>query len=326
MKDHLNQINEALQRHGHCFLPGIGLLYIVHKPAQQDFQENKLYSPLQQIALDTQQKNGEKFFSIEQQLMLSNGLSEEEAKKRWEELRDQIREKLSTGSSVALEKLGYLNLDEERRIQFVQDNDPLIFYEPVSIAPLKKPVLETKAGSPDIEEKASQEIAQQAEVVSPPLPVSEKSNAGGKLKIGPSWWIAVSIVALLIVGWFIYKGTIQRKGEKLALKQKLDSSAVTAVTPTIDSLKQVSDSIDKANDSISYLIVIAVYKNKDKAEHQYKRMKGWGHPVVLKRKDSNTYEMALSFSSLPFDTATNLERMKRTYGSKAFIEYNASVN
>lgn len=325
MKSYLDQINEALQKHGHCFLPGLGLLHVIHKPASQNFQENKLYPPSQQIVLGTQQKNDEKFFSIEQQLMFSHQLSAEEAKKEWEKIRDQIKEKLSTGSSIALSNLGYLNLDEERRIQFIQDKDPLTFYDPV---PIDLPEKRAEGARSEPAAAAGSEAS-----IPPPEPqpfpdnldAFQKPEAEKKSRMGPSWWIAGSIIALLIVAWFIYKGTMQRKGKKIALEQHIDSAATPATTPVIDSLKQVSDSIDLAHDSISYLIVIAIFHNKNKAKHQYEKMRGWGHPVVLKNKDSNTYEMAMPFTSLPGDTTANLEQMKITYGSHAYIEYDTTV-
>lgn len=257
--------------------------------------------------------------------MQMHQISKEEAKKSWEKTLVQIKEKLSTGSSIALGNIGWLNLDEEGQISFVSEQDVLSFYNPVPL-PSRKSSL-TKSGPT---EKATAIDSNEAAARQPPRAdtlnmLQADPYASQKLKSKAAWWIVGSILALLVVGWFIYKGTEKRKGEKKAIQHVIDSATNKKGTLVIDSLKRISDSMDlvrkKANDSIHYHIVFAIYHQKEKAEHQYKKMKGWGHPVVLIKKDSSLYELAMNFTSLPADTTVNLVQMMKTYGGKAHIEY-----
>lgn len=329
MQTFSNDISDTLQLQGQCFLPGIGLLHIVRSPAEKSYQENQLNPPSYEIVLDPSIRGGLPASSIERRIADVHGIPIEEATKRWEETAAEIREKLSTGSSVALEGLGFLNIGEEGNISFVGTHVPSPIYTSLSLASLKEMAGRAAAPKPTDPETQQPETAQ-GDVTDNPAswePVdgpAEDMEPGRQPK--PRWWIIGSIVVLILVGWFTYRGTMQRRKRatnisRILQKQHVPASQRLAVR---DSLALKSDSIGNApagDDSIHYFIVIATYKNEDRALRQYKKMRNWGHPVELRTTDSLTYKLAFHVTSLPVDTTVNLVNMMKLYGEKTHIEY-----
>ena len=321
MQTYSQEINDALQQYGHCLLPDIGLLYIIRSPAERSYRDNKLYPPSFHISLDPGTQSGRSSFSIVRQIAHAHSLSPEEAEKAWTETAAAIKKKLSTGSSVELTGLGWLNLNEEGQPSFTEARFTPI-YEPLPTDFIPKPpkAVAAPAVLPDEQNEDPAEILPAESNLT--IPSDEKAWRS----INPRWWIAGSIIALLLVGWFTYKGTIQRREKASALREILNEERLSRQTATADSLALLSaDSAGKhqpaENDSIHYKIIIAVYNNKSRALHQFNKMRNWGHPVVLDTQDSVTYKLAMPFTSIAADTTVNLVNMMKLYGNKVHIEY-----
>lgn len=319
-------ISDTLQLQGQCFLPGIGLLHIVRSPAEKSYQKNQLAPPSYEIVLDPTHRGGKPEISVEQRIADTHGMTLPEAQKAWKATADQIREKLSTGSSVELEGLGLLNIGEEGIISFVGTHIPSPVYDTISLESIKRltgksavvtaPAV-TDAGTEDksIEEVHSSEQGEAA------LPAPESTR-----QPRPRWWIVGSIVVLILVGWFTYRGTMQRRKHATHIAKILHKADApeSRKLPRTDSLALLADTVGTqvtGNDSIHYFIVIAEYKDENRALRQYKKMRNWGHPVELRTLDSVTYKLALPVTSLPGDTTIQLVNMMKLYGEKTHIEY-----
>ena len=131
METYATEINEALQKYGRCLLPGIGLLEVIYHPAERSFRDNTLQPPTFELILSHDYNQKDKTSSVIGELALSHSFTEEEATHNWENTRDAIKEKLSTGSSVPLEGLGWFNLDEEGHITFASSLKTSLFYQSV---------------------------------------------------------------------------------------------------------------------------------------------------------------------------------------------------
>jgi hypothetical protein len=320
-------MNDALQQYGHCLLPDVGLLFIIRNPSSRSYQDNKIHPPVYEISLIPLSGKDDKFYSIIQQIAFSHSLPEEEAALKWSEAASAIREKLSTGSSVELPGIGLLNLDNDRRITLDEERSPISVYGPVSLDEIKsfsipKAESTTEASpskdSPQMEEQPEKDIS----------PTIHKRNK--RRREMASWWIAATIIALLVVGWLTYKGTIKRN-EKVAVIKSIIAKDTTKYLAKSDSLNLSKDSVLQENsmrrpDSIHYTIIFGVYDNKEKAMHQYHKMKDWGHPVVLLAKGVSTYELGMPFITLPSDTTVSLVSMMKLYGDKVHIEYDSAVS
>lgn len=317
-------MNNALQQYGHCLLPDVGLLYIVRNPSFISYQENKIYPPAYEISLIPLSGKEEKFYSIIQQIAFSHSLPEEEAALKWSEAASAIREKLSTGSSVELPEIGLLNLDNDRRITLEGEKSLISVYQPVSLDEIKSfSIPKTASIAEESPAKDSpQKEEQQEKNISPAIRKRNKRR-----REMASWWIAATIIALLVVGWLTYKGTIKRN-EKVAVIKSIIAKDTTKYLAKSDSLKLSKDSVLQENtmrhDSIHYIIIFGVYDNKEKAMHQYHKMKSWGHPVVLLTKGVSTYELGMPFITLPSDTTVSLVSMMKLYGDKVHIEYDSA--
>jgi hypothetical protein len=306
-------------------LPDIGLLHLIRNVAKRSYQENKLYPPSFAVALNPLDRPDPSLYSVVSQIAFSQGVPVEEAEKKWAEAARAIREKLSTGSSVELTGLGYLNLNEKGRISFTPFHHPLPLYEAA------------EGGHEKPAPAAAEEPAETAVPVAAPAEEIEAAAVGGPAAAAfeeprprPSrarWWIAGSIVVLLLTGWFTYRGTLMRKEKATAIRHIIRKEKTTKGIAAIDSMKLRADSDSVARetaadiDSLHYDIIFAVYQSRERAEHQFRKMRGWGHPVVLITKDSSLYELGLPFTSLAADTAVNLEKMKALYGDRVHIEY-----
>lgn len=320
-------MSDTLQLQGQCFLPGIGLLHIVRSPAEKSYQKNQLNPPSYEIVLDSSHRGGRPEISVEQRIADGHGITLEEAQKAWKETADQIREKLSTGSSVELEGLGLLNIGEEGTISFVGTHIPSPVYDTISLDSIKrltgKPAAVRTPLTPDGEtgEQSSGEVLP-SESGDAPLPDSVSAR-----QPKPRWWIIGSIIVLILVGWFTYRGTMQRRKHATHIAKILHKADApeSKQLPLTDSLALLSDTVAThltGNDSIHYFIVIAEYKDQDRALRQYRKMRNWGHPVELRTLDSLTYKLAFPVTSLPGDTTIQLVNMMKLYGEKTHIEYN----
>lgn len=317
-------MNNALQQYGHCLLPDVGLLYIVRNPAYRSYQDNKIHPPAYEISLIPLSGKDDKFYSVIQQMAFSHSLPEEEAALKWSEAASAIREKLSTGSSVELPGIGLLNLDNDRRITLDEKRSLISVYQSVSLDEIKSfsiPKAESMAEESGAKDSPQKE-EQQEKNISPAIHKRNKRH-----REMASWWIAATIIALLVVGWLTYKGTIKRN-EKVAAIKSIIAKDTTRRLAKNDSLKLSKDSVLQENamrhDSIHYTIIFGVYDNKEKAMHQYHKMKGWGHPVVLVTKGTSTYELGMPFITLPSDTTVSLVSMMKLYGDKVHIEYDSA--
>lgn len=316
METYAAEINEALQKYGRCILPGIGLLEVIYHQAERSFNDNTLQPPAFKLILSHGYNQKDKTGSVIDEIILSHSFTEEEALKEWEITRDAIKEKLSTGSSVPLEGLGWFSLDEEGNITLVSALKTSLFYQPVY---LKSPQDPTPVAAKDSTSSA------ESDIVSELPPKEEKTFSFHTRQSKARWWIIGSILALIIISWFTYQGTKVRRREKATIKEILTQKPKGDPTVRLDSIKQTIDSMETArkiaNDSINYKIIFATYDNRRKAEHQFHKMRGWGHPVELITKDSTHYELAWPFTSLPIDTVVNLVKMMKLYGKDVHIEY-----
>lgn len=321
METYASEINETIQKHGRCILPGIGLLEIIYHPAERSSRDNTLDPPSFEITLSPAYNREERIGSIINQIAVTHALTKEEAAKRWESAFNAIKEKLSTGSSVPLEGLGWFNLNEEGRISFVSSVQTSLFYSSVPLKPSHEAIQNetehtSSAAQANIPAVSVQESVSEEDKI---IPLTHKQSRA-------RWWIIGSIVALLIIGWFTYQGTKMRREKKATIKEIITQTPKENPTVLLDSMKQSIDSMEavrkKANDSIHYKIIFATYDNKNKAEHQFHKLKGWGHPVELIIKDSTHYELAWPYTSLPIDTIVNLVKMMKLYGENVHIEYN----
>jgi hypothetical protein len=318
LQTYAQEISDVLQQYGRCSLPGIGLLYIIQNVAERSYQDNKLYPPSFSIVLDPAPQPEGTTFSIIPQIAFAHAVSPEEAARQWTETAGAIKEKLSTGSSVELAGLGFLNLDEKGRISFAASNQSLSLYDVLPIENAQRPPQKTAAGASGTAGTVENEAAD----ASPPFPEPTRQRQSRS-----RWWIAGSIIILLLIGWFTYRGTVQRKRKATVIKHILKKESATRSLAATDSLKLQSDSVmqhhDLMTDSIHYKIIFAVYDRKEKALRQFHKMRNWGHPVVLVTKDSATFELAWPFTSLRSDTDVNLIKMKKLYGDRVHIEYDS---
>lgn len=313
METHAAEISETLQKYGSCVLPGIGRLELVQRSAERSFPDSKLLPPSFHIILTIAPPDSGP--SVTDQIAGKKNITPLEAEKEWQNTLQTIREKLSTGSSVPLEGLGWLNLNEKGEIAFVSSLPTSLLYASVPLKPQHEP------GRAETEPR---QHAAEAAPFNTQADDPEANLSRLKTRAGPRWWITGSILILIAIGWFTYKGTKTREKKKVTVKEILNQPPKDEGVK-LDSMKQSIDSMRKvrnlSNDSIRYKIIIASYENKDQAENQYKKLRGWGHPVELLQKNS-VYELAWPFTSLPIDTTVNLLKMTNLYGKKVRIEYN----
>lgn len=325
METYAQDMNNALQKYGHCLLPNVGVLYFTAKPAYRSYQDNQVYPPSKEVSLLPLSNQSNKFYSIISEIAFSNSLSTEEATRQWEITLTSIKEKLSTGSSISLPGIGLLNLDDDNQITLSTEQTSFSVYQPVPTDIIKSFSISKSANPP--EQPSSENINQAESKQSFPrfLNPGKKSKRKREMAI---WWITLTIVALLAVGWLAYWGTMKRKEKEKTFKQIIakDTSSHPA---KLDSIALKEDSVNQKNltlkDSIHYTVVFAVFDNQEKALRQFHKMKGWGHPVVLINKGPKIYELGMPFTTLPSDTTVSLVSMMKLYGEKVHIEYDSST-
>lgn|GEM_PF-5119971 len=316
MQTYAQDISDALQLYGHCLLPGLGLLTLERKPAERSYPHHQLSPPSFSVQWQPLPVPKHPYYSIVQQIAYAYVLKAEEAAAAWESAEAQILQKLSSGSSVTLAGLGLLNLDEDRKVTFIPWDASLSLYPALALNPENKPVRKEPVASEPVISEAQSPVPELLENSPPP---SESRQARSK------WWVIGSIIALLAVGWFTYKGTLQRRKaasnfNEIVAKDSPGQASVHDTTVVPGAAASEGLATEKP-DSLHYVIVFADYDNEDRARRQFNRMRNWGHPVVLLTRDSMHYGLGLPFTSMPADTTVNLVKIMKLYGPHAHIVY-----
>lgn len=314
MQTYAQDISDALQLYGHCLLPGLGLLTLERRPAERSYPHHQLSPPSFSLQWQPLPVPKHPYYSIVQQIAYTYVLKADEAAAAWESTEAEIRQKLSSGSSVTLEGLGLLNLNEDRKVIFVPWDPSFSLYPALEVNRENTPAKKEPPSEPMVSEASS---APELLEHSPPLAESRQARS--------RWWVIGSIIALLAVGWFTYRGTLQRRkaasnfNEIVAKDSPPQGPAED--TAMIAGRAGTAGLATGTPDSLHYVIVFANYDNADRARRQFHRMRNWGHPVILLTRDSIHYGLGLSFTSMPADTTVNLVKVMKLYGPHAHIVY-----
>lgn len=134
--------------------------------------------------------------------------------------------------------------------------------------------------------------------------------------------IGLAILLLLVSTISIYYFLFNKKENSTA-------AAVTINTPTlIDTTKKdtlVAIKPDTVNtvlpikDSNNFKIVIKEYPSNDLATKAFQKLTAYGHRLVIIKKDSTHYQLAMPFTTPISDTARARDSLKKFFKSNAYI-------
>jgi hypothetical protein len=319
-----------LQHYKTCNVPGIGRWEMEYVPARENIAEGLIYPPQQHIIFNYDPGvNGADFISYvaEQQNILSviAGLQVEKNVAGMNRVLDQ-------GQMVIIPLLGQLTKNVMGEIEFTPNTPVNEGWDAVQ-APviIHQPAAQTPA---DEHAKSAEHTTQENPTGDVLLPVVSSSERSYRWLV----WTAVIIGLFATGGWAWFHFTSIRphfnnnfftNENKMQPNEKVvppiadstedttsatgepDTTSTTVVTDTTSAVK---------NDSIRYKIIFGAYNNKAKAIDTYNQMIGWGWKIfLLLDKDSVHAYIGVNVTSLPQDTALELEKVKKTYGGYPHI-------
>lgn len=293
LKDILLLISQILQKGESCYLPGIGILKATYHPAKE--KDNHIFPPQTTFSFIPKATEEEK--AVTKKLVIHFQLTEEKAKKTWEEACQKIIQSLEKGTPVIIPGLGELKQNKEENISFQSYTSPAL-YSPV----------------------AEQQISISEE--------EEMDSISNEKKSKSVLYTLLIIVVILLLGSFIYFyyfdaslkqvfNNFSKEEDPEELVEKLDS---TQQASTIDSVAKVNNT-QSENDSIFYVVIYRKHNSKSAAIDDYNQKTGWGYHVEIYTRDSTHFLVGYPIYSLPEDTTKNLEEKHRIYQGHTFIIY-----
>lgn len=301
-----------LYRQQVCSLPRIGTFTLQPIPARYNVVDKTIYPPGRMIIFDEQWTDDG---SCQAWLSLKENLVPTVAMRKLEKYIEELKAALQTGEPLKLPGIGHLQADPMGHINFSQETLPGSL-DILQLAPVIRP-----DASPRITVGTTEMIGQQ--VVEHLTAMPERPNNAFTSRF--KWWWAAAPAAAVLAGlliWFVSSGSepSENKNNLAAQPAAVDTMTLHEAVTQTDS-NNITPAATTA-DTLQYYVVFASYTDRAKAERQYRKLKGWGHNVAMySTKDSSTFKLAIPFHSLAADTAANVDKIRKNYGGKVYLEF-----
>lgn len=99
-----------------------------------------------------------------------------------------------------------------------------------------------------------------------------------------------------------------------------DSSAKNSLNKDSIALLSNNTTVAIPTDGYTFKVQIKLYETKAAADRAYNRLTGYGHKLLLRQKDSTTYQVLMPFNTSITDTARAKDSVRILFGGKPVIE------
>ncbi|RAJ05087.1 hypothetical protein LX64_02241 [Chitinophaga skermanii] len=313
-------ITEVLFKQQTCCVPYIGTFTIEHIPSQFDVADKTLLPPRQQIKFsEAWIDDGSCVQWISHKENLISSVAELKLKKYLE----SFKATLQTGQPIILQGIGVLRLDAQEHIQFIPQHMPDT-WDSLKVQPIYK----SEPGPVNV--RIGEAVTVNKEVVEHlQAAPSDSFEEGSRLKW---WWIALPVLAVgaVVFVWMRYKTVIPGQESIIPATPNTKDQHIPAVKADSAALSPapvdtvVSEPVPQPvhvispDSTIHYKVVFESKPNLKAAEKRVNQLKSFGADAeFIKGVDSTDFKIAIRTSSKVKDTADNVEKIKRNYGSKA---------
>lgn len=209
-------ITSYLIQNKKCFLPGIGVLKIIHTPASTDHAANLVLPPFETVVFSKEESNTNTGFT--QYVSRRKQIPAAEAEDEITSFCNNWKERINAGESLVLDSIGSLKNNEGNI--FFQREKRFDFFQPVEIG---------------VPYQREEEVIREPEVTVARDSVLGKTEAGENYVVEKSYWGLWALILLaigLMVLFYYYKDrafTGASSGNQN--KIQLDSAKGTYVKP-----------------------------------------------------------------------------------------------
>ncbi len=308
-----------LIKNEYCFLPGLGSLQVVKKPAVYDKETLKMSAPV--YVVKHSHTGGSIDDSFANFIANNERISIAHASNYLRDFCAQAKADLKEGKEVTIPTIGKFVTNDAGIIHFV--TDPHLHIEGRSIPIFKNsPAVERK------KEEAISNIIERTNIREP------KADEAIEYKAPSVNWgkiillIAIILVVLGGIGYLLWY--LNRSGtENLALPV-VDSTTMTSepvqapvAAPDTNTMPQSSASTEPAmatNGVINYKVVLHQYPSAEKASARANKLISYGNNVEVFTKDSIEYFVVISMASPVTDTGRIVDSLRRLFNPSGKVE------
>lgn len=287
----------------YCFLPGIGGLQVIKKPASFNRDTHEMSAPSYALVYD--QRIGAIDDSFANYIATNERISIVHAANYLKDFCARAKQDIKEGRVVEIPAIGKFSAGPDDSIQFTQD--PHLHIEGKAIPYFKNsPVVEQKREEPlthiiertNIKEpKADEEIEYKAPTVN-----------WGKI-------LLLSFIALVVIAGAIF--LFQYLGNK-----ENDNTDEPIATQTVTELPESNTAIDASTTtaaepiatSNTYTVAIGAYNTQAKAANRAAKLQSYGNAVTWRAgADSTTYYVAIDITGSLTDSVRVIDSLKTLF-------------
>lgn len=311
-----------LIKNEYCFLPGIGSLQVIKKKAVYNKESEQLSGPAYDVVFD--QRYGSIDDSFANFIANNERISIAHAANHLKDFCAESKQELKDGKEVIIPAIGKFVSGPNAAIQFVTDPNLNIqgrtipYFKNSTAAETKReePITQIIENTSFREPKADEEIVLKAPQVN-----------WGKIVmlIGI---VLVVIAAAIFLFWYMNNNKEDKATQAPAATEEQAAPATdtttavadTAVTPATTPTTTTAPAAN-ADGTITYSVALHQYPTRERAESRVAKLKSYGNSTVsMVAKDSASYFVTISVSSLPADTTRTVDSLKKLFNPGGKVE------
>lgn len=300
-----------LIKNEYCYLPGIGSLQVIKKPAKYEKDAGTLSAP--EYTVIYQQGYGSIDDSFANFIANNERISIAHASNFLKDYCQEIKQELLHGEEVIIPAIGTFKMGERQVIEFI--TDPHLNVKGKAI-----PVFKSSAAVEQRRENALSKIIENTEFKEP------KGNEEIIIKPPTVNWgkiILLGIVALGVIAAIVFFATRLMKSRATAnqtiqteASQPVSAPQVQQSNATVVSEKPENSTLVSGD---SFVVAIQQYNNFVDAERRMKQLNSYGNKTLIWTKDSSVFYIISRFSNNK-DKQRTVDSLKRLFNPNGTVE------
>jgi nucleoid DNA-binding protein len=307
LMDIAQYIGLILLKNEYCYLPGIGSLSVVKKPATFNDETKEINSPVYEVIF--QKSIGSIDDAFANFIANNERISIAHASNHFKDYCARAKEELKEGREIVIPGIGSLSMNADQEITFTQDPHLQVKGKAIPFFRNSQNVDDKK------KEEALTNIIRRTEIKEP------KADEAIVMQAPQVNWakiIVLIVVILAILAAIIYflstnsgnSGPSDRK-EDTVTEQKAEPVENPQTLPAA-ALSDTKEAMGPG-DSISYQVILNDYTTRERAERRVSQLQSYGNKVSLLAKDSTRFSVVMNMSSTKNDTTRIIDSLMRIF-------------
>ncbi|HEX5553762.1 MAG TPA: hypothetical protein VFX43_10985 [Chitinophagaceae bacterium] len=173
-------------------------------------------------------------------------------------------------------------------------------------------LLSDKPPSKQTHKTASPEMVHQGEL-NPIIREGRIHSPGERRTIGSLIITGICVVIVALLVYFLFFNKTASSGDTLPVE--------AASHPVSSDTAAAGRAVPVPDDGLLHYEVVFEHANRERALQRYRQLTGWGHRIILRTKDSVSFNLAVPVASLSADTTAVKDSIQVLYGHPVYIRY-----